>query len=590
MAGSAQSIGWVLTIDDSDFMSKLSGIVTRVAALKEGFSDVAKDELKPLSNVMVGIKETLEEIKIGIENLLDVNTWREIGKTLRESQPSLEAARDTAQAVSSSAFSSGIRGSRDWLATLRDLAIAVPGIFGAIRFVFRVIFSPITIVRRILGLAAWLVTGAIRLVTGAIQIALRIAVAAARVLFGIISGLVRVALSPVFFVINFIQNILGKVVGSVFGVFRDAFKALMFIFEPFIMAFRITIVPFFVVLLPFIIAAVADLFEKMVDWFEWFWVGKDGQFGLRNVLEWITGTGKYRSWAEWWKEFSDNWKGFFTSWEGFTSKITELWEEFKASKLGKTLSGYWDVAKPWIDGVIEYIRENVWKNALEPWIEKAHKRVSVYVEDALIIFSRRLAEAVGIDWRKWGDDTFGLGWMTSAERKEAASQHGTRAPRITLPGDENFGVFKPRSGDIVIDDNFREKALTSHVLRLDSRRFSKDESARIDREGIRNELRKFGPEDQDIIRRLMREGKVPWHEFALGGIVRQPVMGLVGEAGTEAVIPLNDSNMPDVVRNIMSVLDDIKGFLKQIAENSADNSWVNDPDFTGQSSRSSWER
>ena len=47
-----------------------------------------------------------------------------------------------------------------------------------------------------------------------------------------------------------------------------------------------------------------------------------------------------------------------------------------------------------------------------------------------------------------------------------------------------------------------------------------------------------------------RGGGSPIHPFAEGGIVTEPTIGLVGEAGPEAVIPLSEAAVPTIIVNI----------------------------------------
>jgi hypothetical protein len=61
--------------------------------------------------------------------------------------------------------------------------------------------------------------------------------------------------------------------------------------------------------------------------------------------------------------------------------------------------------------------------------------------------------------------------------------------------------------------------------------------------------------------------------FAEGGIVNEPTVGLFGEAGPEAIVPLNEKNVPEIdnseAQEIQALRQEIRDLHKTIAENDA---------------------
>lgn len=62
MAGAVETIGWILTIDDSDFNDKLDGIRTAIDGMKDSFSEMSSDSVASMGNQFQDMDTDMEEM------------------------------------------------------------------------------------------------------------------------------------------------------------------------------------------------------------------------------------------------------------------------------------------------------------------------------------------------------------------------------------------------------------------------------------------------------------------------------------------------------------------------------------------------
>lgn len=604
MAGAAQTIGWILTVDSSDVDDKLGAINTSVASMQESFSATVTDAIKPAVTALEDLRNYAEEIKLHAEEFIDTDNWDRITDAVDGLKTNTVEMKDAVTEVMAKSKETGV-GTNSWWDKITGVVKFLTGFFGTVfitpvKFIlgtvmkvfdfgfkfFGTLFFAVgalkTVIYPIFRLVRFLDKTISTIVFGTLKGAIKLATGMIVRMGKLLSKTLTAALGPVFTLAKWISVGLKRALGPVFQIFNEVMDTLFLALEPIFMAFRIMIIPFVYILFPIFVQLAIWLLEQIMDAFKWLWDN-----GLKDVWAWLTDVD---AWKDWWRQMKVGWNiiwegglkdvwAWLTDWDGWArwwgemkADWTELWETLGLKALWEFISSG-DGIKGWWRNTVEgwEILKGAMVGAWNWWVESVH---SVW---------NWLSGAVSGGWQFIKD-----GWNWISESMSTVFKKIGEWVMYPIKGIQ-WLLYKIlyTAGGIIADIG---ESTSAHAV--------------LGKKTARG-LASMGWKLRDMGAKLY-PGEA--EALAEGGLVNQPTLAVVGEAGPELVIPLRRATVPeagpatvtpltdagpgggDVVNDFFSLVTNIRDILAEIADNTVDSSWVHDPDFNGQCARSSWEQ
>jgi hypothetical protein len=698
--GAAQSIGWILTVDDTDLNTKLSSINTNVSNIKDAFGATLQDAIKPLVSMLEDIRDLGEEVVKGTETLADPDVWKDIAEQVGDIGTSTEKINDAVKDAFKESKKAGLTESNmrkfgesmgkkskwlkqfviDFVNAIVDIAKIVKFIVGLTRDFVLILYGVTSFLYKTFGpilkgfvKGAWafikmfdrvlseLVFGFVKLSIKGVRAVLNgvvnfataattdllknlalLAKKAIGVTFKLLTGMVKTSFSmaaslivnlsklaakaittafgPVFWVANFLTSGIRKLLGPVFDIVNDFFGAIMFALEPLFMAFRLMIIPFVHMLLPIILDAVVKGMFILVEGAAWLWDNV-----LSTAFDWFLGTGKFRSWSSWWGDMVAGWKSI---WEG--SGLKALWQYISD---GRGISGWWaNMLGGW---------KIIWKDwgleAFFGWFSDPKgigKWWAQFKEGWLIIWDglglqdlwNEISSGNGI--KGWWEnmkagwtvlwDKMGIGrlWTWLSDGKGIKGWWANMLGGWEVLKEHIATGLRWLANILITPVNWINKVFAT-IISLAGKALAKmgESLAYIPGMGP-GESRKGGalsPAEKVAKAGYTLQGfgaaAAQPISFAAGGEVRKPTLAVLGDAGSELVIPVGGAAASSVATEgdagvggaverfggtniadtVIALLTSIRDNLDMIAGNTMESSWINDPDFDGEQHKSFWE-
>ncbi len=585
MAGAAQTIGWLLTIDDSDFVTKIEAIKTHVQDIKDDVEDAD-------TTILGGIADRLGSL--GTVAQTAVNTGIDVAAGgigfIEDRLSSLGTVAQTAVNTGIDVAAGGIGFIEDRLSSLGTVAqtavnTGIDAAAGGIGFVTGVI------------------GGAISGITGMVVKGAKIAWSAITGGLSLIKDLVWMILGPVYRMLE----------GALFGAVRA-------IMEPILMVFKMAIAPFVYFMMPVIqrwavqlLLWVLKAVKGGIDWIRDNW---DDIAEYAKIFK-DTLVGMWTDVSEGSKKFYDKSEKFFTNENMFSSGFNDA-----LKSMGVDSNAFWKSILGWIDDVWELFTgdgENGW-GSIREIADQTWKAIKQYAADFWELIKKGWNSVVK-KFTEWYDGGFAaiwddLKWLSGGIWDSIKSAAG-KAIKFLSDGFNNFlGLF-----------NVDTDALWAAIWAPMDAAFTETKGF-INRNVIDlvNKMTGYNLPIIGSMRKAVGIGKIP--RLAEGGVVTQPTLAWVGEGGNpEAVVPLpGGSNMSNsaaeewgrylsammqtlarpskaggadsaappfdisVFEKMFGALNEMRDALMQIVENTEDDSWATDPDFNGQLNRDNFER
>jgi len=581
VAGAAQAIGWILQVDD-----QVSGVLDNVAtkAVQMGQA-IAKSVRVRLTPSFEKMSNKFSEMTDQVGDLFSIEAIETVVDMLRplfvDLQETIAKLRPVVQEVQEATEEASLWGGR---------------LMGPInRFFFRWGLF-IAGWKKIIGGIRWFVGIPLRLLKGVL-------------------GTITSLLSPITTIIK----------APFFKLFQDLMDAIDFALKPIFMQMRILLIPFIVVFMPMLTRLVTGLMRNYVLPFVIEWLPKITK-GFETI--WIALFGRKEEAKTAWEDIK-TWAA--TSWDSFKGKIGAGWDWFKTTGMtqletwadsvlywaereamptvAKTVSGWFsgDTAGAPAGGIMGEIFSVIGRLFLV--FVKGVGALLAPLGVAIMEFAKGITPVIGnwvrdkiADFGVWIRDTAwpqGSAWLLR-KISELWKAVGDEAVKILPEGAATLlGFKKAESGSVggLTSSAAGRMKLVKQAMRLRK----KEKAGTLD------------PFERNMLR-SMRGMDIPGLQH--GGVITGTPEGrlaVIGEGGTtEGVIPFGkDVPHSEAVRmmqsavtaaamakggapsagggDAVSVLKAIENTLLLIADNTEDQSWMNDPDFDQSKSRKPWQ-
>jgi hypothetical protein len=674
--GAAQSIGWILTIDDTDLNSKLAAINTNVSSIQDAFGDTLQEAIEPIVLLLKDIREISEEVVKGTETLADPDVWKDIaehvGTISTDTEKITDAVKEAAEKVKKTdagkmSFWKGLGTAAGLVfkfvstfvsmsfkiigfalqaiqnivlivfvigrALMGIIGFVLKGVFGLIGLVSKVLMTVLGAIVKVVGVVikvvaviagkilsaaftligkiikgvfkaistvarfmvktisfalrtlakvTWgIVKGVFKLTLGILKTAFKVVVSVIGMLGKIALGVVKIALSPIYLLAKFITTVLKKALGSIGEMIMEVVNALLFALEPLFMAFRLMIIPFVYLMLPIILKAAVKLVLFLIEGAKWLWSKY-----LKDVFN-----GPGGSWAKWWWLMKQGWDMIWESlqivWKWITNK--QMWANFWSS-LQKGWAMLWSSMQTvwgWITKPEE--RAKLWES-----LKAGVSSLWDWIKDKSVAWWNDLTALVKLWWSADGKPMADIIWAWATE-KWAWIKEKVLA-----------GWARVKEGSLWLLNKIR--ALIGGVLMGIGRAifdFSVSAAAALGAvagTGAQPGIAKGAGKITSFAHSLKQPVA-----FAEGGEVRGPTLAVLGEAGSELVIPVG-TGVPargiggeaggevaplgeggGIADRFLKLVTDIRDLLSDMAGSKSDSEWVNDPDFDGEQHQGFWE-